>query len=238
MPSYLAGQSGSFQNPTQSQSSSGEYYSPQSQRLFGTLLGQRTAQPAWNAAFAGAGGSVGPYPGITTAPIWGEPQIQGRVNQSNAFTDQSVGGQQRRIADTAAGRGYGSGSPLAQALQSNAQMQGLGQKTANENNLRWQAAQGNAQQVLAEQQADVERSKAMGQEAIGRANVGANVFGSTSAAWAQSQNALLNALSQYGRPLSRSQSTSQGGGGQSYSRQYAQRPSQSPYEDTTNWSDF
>jgi hypothetical protein len=55
-------------------------------------------------------------PAIDASPIWGEQQIQGRVNQMRGTNDAATAGRQRQMQQQVAGRGFGSQSPLAQAL--------------------------------------------------------------------------------------------------------------------------
>lgn len=210
----------SITGPSESQSTSTQGYGPYAGALYRQLTGQLSQQPSWGQGFAGIGGQTRQYPTISTAPVWSPEQIQSRVNLANATSDQSTQGQQKQLAGTMGGRGYGSNSPLYQALSSNLGAQNLAQKTSAENQLRFGAAQTNAQQVLAEQQANVERSRAMGAEDVARLGVGANVFGTQSGAWAQQQNALLNALSRFLQPLTQAQATSKSTGSASGSLSY------------------
>lgn len=98
-------------------------------------------------------GQVGTAPQINAGPVWSQDQIQQQINGQAAQNDAKTGGQVRDINQSTAGRGFGSGSPLAQALGVMAQ----GQNTATNANMaqqtQWNAAQGNAQQLLAGQQA-------------------------------------------------------------------------------------
>ena len=115
-----------------------------------------------------AGGVAGAYPEVTAGPIWDDQRVQERVNLGRAGSEQALAGQQRDLAERMAGLGYGASSPLAQALVANAAAVNLAGTTGAENALRWQAAQGNAQHLLASQQAAVERAQALGQEDVQR----------------------------------------------------------------------
>jgi hypothetical protein len=99
------------------------------------------------------GGKSGPSPEITVGPIWNDQQTDQRVNQMRAASDQTTAGNINRMSQSTAGRGFGTNSPLQQALQ--AQMQGanLAQKTGAENDLRWGAAEGNKKHILGTQKA-------------------------------------------------------------------------------------
>jgi hypothetical protein len=120
------------------------------------------------------GGQSPRSPGISVGPVWGNQQIQQQVNAGRAFNDRKLGGNLRQIRQSAAGRGMAANSPLQQSLSTQARM---GTAAANADlgrNVRWDAAQGNAQHVLGTQQAreqqfasrqqeDIERRKARNQ---------------------------------------------------------------------------
>jgi hypothetical protein len=98
-------------------------------------------------------GQIGQAPQITAAPVWSQSQIQQQINGQQAQNDAKTGGQIRDINQSAAGRGFGSGGPLSQALGVIAQGQNTATNTQNAQQTQWNAAQGNAQQLLAGQQA-------------------------------------------------------------------------------------
>lgn len=124
-------------------------------------------QNRFNQAFgylAGLGQSGGGSAGlqkqvpISTGPIWSPGQIQGRVNEMRGQNDATVQGQNRTAGQTLAGRGMGGSSPLLAAMGQANNLGGLMANTQGENNLRWTAAQGNAQQVLGEQTASANQN--------------------------------------------------------------------------------
>lgn len=105
-----------------------------------------------------AGGSQGALgngnqPRITTNPIWNPQQIQQQINQSNAASDASTQSQQRQLANQLGGSGYGSNSPLAQALSAGMSNANLQNKTQNATNIGMNAAGQNAQYQAGQQQA-------------------------------------------------------------------------------------
>jgi hypothetical protein len=159
-------------------------------QVFPWVQGQLGGLGAWGsgggAAF-GAGntspGQVGQQPQINAGPVWTQDQIQQQVNGQAAQNDAKTGGQVRDIQSSTAGRGFGSNSPLAQALGTMAQ----GQNTATNANMaqqtQWNAAQGNAQQQLAGQTAQENQFASRQNEDIERHKVIAG-----------RQNALIAAL--------------------------------------------
>lgn len=100
-----------------------------------------------------AGGVGGQQPFISDAPVYSEQQIQNQVNSQRAQNDAQTASQTRQMQQQMAGRGFGSRSPLAMALGQGYQNQALAANTQAENDLRFQAAQANSQQVLRAQQA-------------------------------------------------------------------------------------
>lgn len=92
-------------------------------------------------------------PQIGAAPVLSEQQIQERVNQMRARGDLSTAGIVQRLGDQLSGAGFGGNSPLLQQLAAQAQFQNLATSAAGENDLRYQAALGNAEHLLAAQQA-------------------------------------------------------------------------------------
>ena len=100
-----------------------------------------------------AGGSNSTAPPITTGPVLNPQQIQQQVNQSNANTDKSTATNIQQSNGNLGGRGFGSNSPLQMMLNQAAQSSGLATKTGNETNLRLNAANANASNLLNTQQA-------------------------------------------------------------------------------------
>lgn len=130
-----------------------------------------------------AGGASGPGPAISAGPVWNPQQIQQRVNASRAQTDAATASQQKQAGEAAAGRGFSAMSPLTMALQGQVAGQGMATNAANENQIRWDAAGGNAKQTLEGQKAREGQFAARQDEDIRRRQP-----------WFQSQNALLAAL--------------------------------------------
>lgn len=97
------------------------------------------------------GGQSGPSPEITVGPVWNDSQVQQRVNQMRAGNDATVGSQVGQMNQSLGGRGFGSGSPLAQEMEARMRGMGMMANSSGENDLRWNAAQGNAQHVLGTQ---------------------------------------------------------------------------------------
>lgn len=123
------------------------------------------------------GGPTGTQPRIDANPIYNEQQIQQQVNSQRAANDTATQGRVRQNTQDLAGRGAGTQSPLLMALNQAAMGQNLQTNTANERDMRWNAAGGNAQHVLAAQQAQEAQYANRQQEAIGRtqaANVARN----------------------------------------------------------------
>lgn len=88
---------------------------------------------------------------VGEAPIWSEGQIANRVNQNAAQGQRQLGAMQQQQAGRLASQGYGQNSPLAAMLTNRGQLMNLGAQQRNENDLRWNAAEGNAKQVYQEQ---------------------------------------------------------------------------------------
>lgn len=94
------------------------------------------------------GGQIGQQPYISDAPVYNNQQIQEQVNAQRAQGDAAVAAQNAAAAKNLAGKGFGSRSPLAMAMASQRAMANLGANTQAENDLRFQAAKANADQVL------------------------------------------------------------------------------------------
>lgn len=159
-----AGHDVAAEQEAQTAAAPGMYAAAAKQGRFNSVLPM--FQGALNAGGFGAGGwgsggqagntspgQVGQAPQISAAPIWSQEQIQQQINGQTAQNDAKTGGQIRDINQSAAGRGFGSNGPLSQALGVMAQGQNTATNTQNAQQTQWNAAQGNAQQVLAGQQA-------------------------------------------------------------------------------------
>jgi len=84
-------------------------------------------------------------PHIQGGPLWTEQQIRQNVNANTASIDRSTATNNRNMQNSLAGRGFGSGSPLAAALSNQANMSAMGQKADYSRNFVPQARQQNAQ---------------------------------------------------------------------------------------------
>jgi hypothetical protein len=109
------------------------------------------------------GGFPGQPPEVTVGGVLNPQQVQQQVNQTKAATDAATQTNIRGMQQRLGGTGMGAQSPLAQALTGQMQGQGLQTNTQNETNLRLQAAQQNAQNLLATQQARLGGWEASGQ---------------------------------------------------------------------------
>lgn len=236
----------------QSQSTSGESWSPEQlariKQLYPQILsrlGQVGSIAPFSQVLQQAGGTplaIGPspdfgsvggaaaYPEITQKAVYTPDEIQAQVNQLRAQNTAELQGQQRQAIASAAGHGFMTGSPLTQALSTNLAGQAMASSTEAENNLRWQAASGNAQQLLAQQQAGVARARAMGgedvqrrqlsaqdqlqrlqlqsEDQLRRQQLGVTQYGQLLSNQANRENSLLSALGYYNRPLQQARSSS------------------------------
>lgn len=116
------------------------------------LLTGQLGQLGNGGAFRAGGENTAPPP-ISAGPTLNPQQIQQQVNQSNANVDKSTASNIQHSNESLGGRGFGSNSPLARALEQGYQNNGLATRTGNETNLRLNAAQSNAGQLLNSQQA-------------------------------------------------------------------------------------
>lgn len=116
------------------------------------LLGNG-ASPTGN-QFGLVGGQNTPQPPITAGPIWTPAQIDQQVNSQRANNAASASGQQQQLQRQLAGQGFGSNSPLLTALSAGAQNQRMAADQQADLDTRFNAASGNAKQLLAGQQAE------------------------------------------------------------------------------------
>lgn len=103
------------------------------------------------------GGSSGPGPQITAAPVWNQQQVQEQVNAAQSRNNASAQSSQKGLQGSFAGRGFASNSPLLQALNSGMDMNRMSQNATAAREIPWQAAEGNAKQLLAGQRAQEEQ---------------------------------------------------------------------------------
>lgn len=155
------------------------------QQKFQTLLpmAQQALQGAGNYFQQYQGPGFAQRPQISDAPVYSDQMIQQQVNATRAQNDAQTAGQQRGVAQQMAGRGYGSNSPLAAALSNQLAMGNLATNTANEQDLRWKAASGNASQRLEAQKAQAVQALGYEGEQTKRGQIAAS-----------QQNAILAAL--------------------------------------------
>lgn len=136
----------------------------------------------------GGVGGLGSYTtSIDTGGIWSDPQIQQQVNQQRASLDQAGATDQAAIQSKLASSGFGSNSPLAAALANQRQAATAAAGTGMEQNTRWNAAQGNANQLLQSQTARAGEGTTL-------ASILAGLEQSRMASQASQQNALFQAL--------------------------------------------
>lgn len=102
---------------------------------------------------ASAGGQSPPSPEITVGGVWNPQQVQQQVNAARAGNDQTTAKRVQSAGQDMASRGFGSSSPLLQALQGQAYAANLGTNTTNEREIRNNAGQQNAQHLLGTQSA-------------------------------------------------------------------------------------
>lgn len=115
---------------------------------FNTLLPMVSG--ALGGAMGSGGGGGGAMIGATGAPssVYTPQQIDQQVNAMKAGNQQSAATQQRENAASNAAGGFGSSSPLLQALNQQAQLGAMSANTAGERDLRLNAAGANAKQGL------------------------------------------------------------------------------------------
>lgn len=153
------------------------------QNRFNTLFPYLTSQMGQGNAAYSVGGQSGAGPQISAAPIWNGNQIQQQVNSARATNDQTMATRTRASQASLAGRGFGANSPLAQAMAAQFGMQNLVQNQNADRDIRWNAAQGNSEQVLKGQQAQEQQYSNRQGEDIERRKT-----------FASTHNALLGAL--------------------------------------------
>ena len=156
------------------------------QREYDPLRGYREAMVPWLMGQAKQASAPGPglnfftraiggggFRPVSENPVWSEAQIQQRVNAGRALTDAQRDTSIRRSQTNLANRGFATRtSPLAMQLAEQQRGMAMMANAANENNLRWAAAQGNAEHV---QKAQVANQQAWNDylEAQGRNRVAA-----------------------------------------------------------------
>ncbi len=102
---------------------------------------------------ATAGGQSGPSPEITVGGVWNPQQTQQQVNSARAKNDQTAQTTMRGQQQQLSAQGFGANSPLLQSLYGQTQANNLATNTSNEREIRNNAAQQNAQNLLSTQSA-------------------------------------------------------------------------------------
>jgi hypothetical protein len=141
-----------------------------SQGRFSTLL------PLLQGGLAqgGDGGQSTAGPGITAGPIWSGQQIKEQGNAAQGRNNASTQSQQKGMQQSFAGRGFGSNSPLLQALNTGLDMNRMKQNAEDVREINWGSAQGNAQHLLASQQAQEDQHANRMMEDIERRKINSN----------------------------------------------------------------
>ncbi len=135
--------------------------------LFQNALGGLQGAAGGGGGYSG-GGAFGQQPNIDAGPVFSPGQVQQQVNAARSGNDAASAGRTRQMSTQLAGRGFGSGSPLAMALEQNLFGQNLAANAGNERDIRMGATQGNADHVLKAQQAREGQFAARQQEEIER----------------------------------------------------------------------
>lgn len=136
-----------------------------------------------------SGGPLGAYapgagPHITVGGVYSPEKVQQQVNSTRAQNDQSTATKNAQAAAQTSGRGFGSNSPLLQSIYGQNNAANLATNTSAEQQLRYNAAQGNQQAILNSQQAAGQQYGARQNELLQARGQNAGVY-----------NALLAALS-------------------------------------------
>ena len=152
--------------------------------------------PAFGGYLAGVGGRSTVGPRVDASPVWGEGQIQQRVNAGRALTDAQRDVNIRNQGRALANRGYTTGSPLAMHLAE--QQRGLAMmgNARNENDLRWNAALENARHVMQGQTTNAQLHRQMMDEDIRRRQMAVGAWQADSARQASEGDRFMDALTQ------------------------------------------
>lgn len=164
-------------------------------------------------------GQTSPFPDVTVGGVWSPQQVDERVNTMRAQGDLGLAGEQRRLRERTAGRGFGSNSPLAQEMAQNMAAQNYAANVQGENDLRFNAADVNAKHLLETQKAAIDRSRQMNaadiarmglasQDDLRRRELAVSREGQGMQFGANQMNALLEAMGFYNQPLPFSNATS------------------------------
>lgn len=99
------------------------------------------------------GGVNSPMSPISQGSIWSDQQIDQQVNQSKSNNQQMAATQNQQISNRAAGQGFASKSPLVAALQGQTNAATMANNAKSEQDIRWNAAEGNSRHLLDTQKA-------------------------------------------------------------------------------------
>lgn len=93
-------------------------------------------------------GASAAAPTITQGGVWSDQMVNQQVNQAKANNAQQTATTLKQNQMKTAGQGFGSQSPLLAALNNAAMGAQIGQDATSEQNIRWDAAEGNADMRL------------------------------------------------------------------------------------------
>jgi hypothetical protein len=182
------------QKVAQTQAEASKYPAQLQQERFGQIFplisgayNQLSSELAGGGTASAGGAPTAGQPQITVQAALPPEVLQQQINAQRAAIDAQTAGKIRETQAGLAGRGYGSGSPLGQALGVMASGQGMAAKAATEQQTRQQAAQDAATRLLAQQQAVEQQYATRQSEALQRAQI-----------VAQRQNAIIAALTGLG----------------------------------------
>lgn len=114
------------------------------------------------------GGQNPATPQVDASPIWNPQQIDQQVNSAKANNAQSADTQSKAAQTKLSAQGFGSKSPLLAALEGNIGQARMGADADAERGIRWDAASGNAGQVLKGQMANQNAAVAFNGQDIDR----------------------------------------------------------------------
>ena len=111
------------------------------QQAFGALM------PLIRGGLSGRGGG-GRDPAIFRGPIWSPQDVQQNVNTARAYNDQRLGSDVADMEARTSAQGFGSRSPLIEALRQNYQMNNLVANTGAATDIRLRTTGENAKHRL------------------------------------------------------------------------------------------
>lgn len=187
-----------------SSSEGGERYTPEQEGRINQLyadISSRLAQMGqpgdYSRYLSTVGGPAVPFSPVTAGNVYTPDALQQQVNLMRGQNDARSAAQIRQMQDQMAGRGYSGQSPLAMALQAGYLQQALASSSQGENQLRFDAQRANADQLLRQQIADVQRASLENQAGVNRRSLALSAQGQDYGR----EGTLLSALGQYNQPL-------------------------------------